>query len=114
MKNSFGNYVVQKALKLCTGFLKVKLTNNIKKNIEKINDKKLVSKWKSILTTSTTNVLSFNNNQGFGTQSHSSGYDTNSPNNSFNTYNSYNSFGSYVGTNNISPTMSPVNFTNQI
>ena len=34
MKNSFGNYVVQKALKLCNGFLKVKLTNNIKKNID--------------------------------------------------------------------------------
>jgi hypothetical protein len=119
MKNSFGNYVLQKALKLCNGFLKVKLTNNIKKNIEKISDTKLVNKWKSIITNCSANVLTFNNNQqAFGSPK-SSGYETNSPNNSFNSQNSHNSynnsFNSY-GSHNMSPVLSNINlnFSNQI
>lgn len=48
MKSSYGNYVMQKALKVSTGENKAKLTESIINNIEKLNDKKLVFKWKQI------------------------------------------------------------------
>lgn len=51
MKNNYGNYVVQKALKLSTGNLKSKLMTIILRNIEKIGDKKLMMKWRSIVNT---------------------------------------------------------------
>lgn len=54
MKNPFGNYVVQKALKLSSGYYKGKLTGIIKKHIEKLNDRKLINKWKEILGNVTT------------------------------------------------------------
>ena len=50
MKNPFGNYVVQKALKLSSGLYKNKLIGFIKKSIEKFQDKKLVVKWNNILS----------------------------------------------------------------
>jgi hypothetical protein len=50
MKNPYGNYVIQKALKLASGFYKGKLINYIKKSIEKFSDKKLVVKWNNILS----------------------------------------------------------------
>jgi hypothetical protein len=87
MKNSFGNYVVQKALKLATGFMKVKLTNNIKKNMEKLTDKKLVNKWKSILLNCSNpnlTLLSRNNfNDSFGSNNLNSSYGSTGSNNSF-------------------------------
>ena len=49
MKNNFGNYVIQKALKLCNGEDKKKFVQFIGKNIYKLNDKKLITKWKRIL-----------------------------------------------------------------
>jgi hypothetical protein len=49
MKNNYGNYVVQKALKLSTGLHKSKLVNSVLKNLEKIGDRKLILKWKSIV-----------------------------------------------------------------
>lgn len=49
MKNNYGNYVVQKALKISTGSHKNKLIISILKNIEKIGDKKLIGKWKNIV-----------------------------------------------------------------
>jgi hypothetical protein len=49
MKNNYGNYVVQKALKLCSGQLKAKMISIIVKSIEQIGDKKLIMKWKSIV-----------------------------------------------------------------
>lgn len=49
MKNNYGNYVVQKALKISSGTPKQKLIISILKNIEKIGDKKLIAKWKSIV-----------------------------------------------------------------
>ena len=49
MKNSFGNYVIQKALKISISEDKKKLIEEVSKNIYKINDKKLILKWKSIL-----------------------------------------------------------------
>lgn len=50
MKNNYGNFVVQKALKLAKGLMKMKLLNCIIKNIDKIGDKKIMAKWESIVS----------------------------------------------------------------
>jgi hypothetical protein len=49
MKNSFGNYVVQKALTFCTGEVKQALIDSIKLSIPDIQDKKIKTKWEQIL-----------------------------------------------------------------
>ena len=49
MKNNFGNYVIQKALKLCSGNDRKKLVIEVSKNIYKLNDKKLIIKWKNLI-----------------------------------------------------------------
>ena len=49
MKNNYGNYVIQKALKISINEYKEKLVNEVEKNIFKLNDKKLILKWKSII-----------------------------------------------------------------
>jgi len=49
MVNSYGNYVVQKALKLSSKNDKISLISNIYKNIQKIKDKRLYLKWKLIV-----------------------------------------------------------------
>lgn len=51
IKNSFGNYVIQKALKVADGEIKQKLLLEVRNNIEYLNDKKIIKKWKSILNT---------------------------------------------------------------
>ena len=50
MRSNYGNYVVQKALKLAKGQNKQKLVFNAAKDINKLNDSKLIIKWKSILS----------------------------------------------------------------
>lgn len=49
IKNIYGNYVIQKALKISKGEDKVKLIESAKRNVGKIGDKKLILKWKGIL-----------------------------------------------------------------
>jgi len=49
MKNNFGNYVVQKALNLAKGDMKVELATKIQENIGYLADKKLKTKWSQIL-----------------------------------------------------------------
>ena len=49
MKSGYGNYVVQKALKISKGNNRVYLVDNVNKNINKLCDKKLIAKWKSIV-----------------------------------------------------------------
>lgn len=49
MKNHFGNYVVQKALKISEGVEKATLVEHILKDINKLNNKKLISRWKLIV-----------------------------------------------------------------
>ena len=49
MKNNYGNYVIQKALKISLNDDKKKLIEEVNKNIFKINDKKLILKWKRII-----------------------------------------------------------------
>ena len=49
MKSNYGNYVIQKAIKLAKGEYKQKLIYNASKDINKLVDQKLIKKWKSIL-----------------------------------------------------------------
>jgi len=49
MKNSFGNYVVQKALNISEGDMKVEVGMAIQENIAHLTDKKLKNKWTQIL-----------------------------------------------------------------
>ena len=51
MKSNYGNYVIQKAIKLAKGGYKNKFVFTAAKEINKLNDNKLIQKWKSILTT---------------------------------------------------------------
>ena len=52
MRNNFGNYVVQKAVKLSSGKSQERLIREILKNINKLEDKKIISKWKMIIYSS--------------------------------------------------------------
>ncbi len=57
MKNNYGNYVIQKALKITKGEIKKKLVDTILKNIEKLGEKKIIDKWKLILMQSDTEEI---------------------------------------------------------
>ena len=50
MKSNYGNYVVQKVIKLSNGENKKDFVFNAAKEIDKLNDNKLIQKWKSILS----------------------------------------------------------------
>ena len=50
MKSNYGNYVIQKAIKLAKGEYKKKLVFNAAKDINKLKEPKLIKKWKSILS----------------------------------------------------------------
>ena len=50
IKNSFGNYVIQTALKHSKGKFKIILINSIENNINFLNDKKIIHKWKNIIS----------------------------------------------------------------
>jgi hypothetical protein len=50
IKNKFGNYVIQKAVRLSNGLLRERIIGEISKNINKLEDKKLISKWKAIIS----------------------------------------------------------------
>jgi len=83
MKSSYGNYVMQKALKVSSGDNKSKLAEAILSNLDKLNDKKLIFKWKQISSEATGKSLSFPCQENFGNYSHNI-----SPNTSFNSANS--------------------------
>jgi len=57
--NNYGNYVVQKALKLSSKKDKIDLIKNITKNIDKIKDKKLNQKWKTIIESNLEGTFDF-------------------------------------------------------
>jgi len=60
IKNSYGNYVIQTALKYAKGELKLNLINSIEKNLNVLEDKKkLLNKWKNIINS---NLIELNNN----------------------------------------------------
>jgi hypothetical protein len=49
IKSNYGNYVIQKALKVASVNHKFSLINNILQNLDKLGDKKLMIKWKHIV-----------------------------------------------------------------
>jgi hypothetical protein len=49
MRNNYGNYVVQSALKLSKNNSKSILVDNMYQNMDKMNDMKLIHKWKGII-----------------------------------------------------------------
>jgi hypothetical protein len=55
MQNNYGNYVIQTALKVTTGTEREEIIIGLEKNLEKITNKKIISKWKHILVNSHTN-----------------------------------------------------------
>ena len=50
MLNNYGNYVIQKAIKLSSGKSQDRLINDIVKNLYIIEDKKIINKWKMIIS----------------------------------------------------------------
>ena len=54
IKNKYGNYVIQKAVKLSSGIIKERIIGEICKNINKLEDKKILNKWKTIISSNTT------------------------------------------------------------
>lgn len=95
MKSSYGNYVMQKALKVSNGDNKTKLTESIINNIDKLNDKKLIFKWKQIASEASGKILNYPCVENFGYYSQNV-----SPNTSFNSINSNRSNNSNNSTNN--------------
>jgi hypothetical protein len=74
MKNEYGNFVIQKALKLSQNLNRKRLVKLIQKNVEKIGDKKLILKWKNIVNSycstnhqirQVSTVIGVNNNSNF-------------------------------------------------
>ena len=51
MINNYGNYVVQKAIKLSSGESRKRLIQDIIKNLSKLEDKKIINKWRTIIST---------------------------------------------------------------
>ena len=51
MKNNFGNYVIQKALKISINENKKKLVEHVSKNVDRLGEKKIIEKWRNILGT---------------------------------------------------------------
>ena len=50
IRNNFGNYVIQKAVKLSSGNMRKKLITKIIKNLNKLGDEKIINKWKYIIS----------------------------------------------------------------
>ena len=50
IKNNYGNYVIQKAVKLSSGKSQEKLIEEIAKNLHKLEDKKIINKWRMIIS----------------------------------------------------------------
>lgn len=61
MKSSFGNYVIQKALKIATNENKAILVETIIIHVEKLGERKLINKWKNIVKDSVNNNNNNNN-----------------------------------------------------
>ena len=62
IKNAFGNYVIQTALKSSKGKAKMILINSIENNLGILGDKKLINKWKNIITLNIQNNVNNSNN----------------------------------------------------
>lgn len=58
MKHPFGNFVIQKALKLARNDIKKKLEEHVSKNIDRLGEKKIIDRWREILYNSENNLES--------------------------------------------------------
>ena len=99
IKNSYGNFVLQKSFKLSNGRSRIKLINSIKKNIEKLNDQKLINKWKTLILSSS--YLSLDNSSSFFSQTHLSSSPISERKNNMNNNIKNNSFNLDSNTQNI-------------
>jgi len=110
IKNSYGNYVIQKALKLASGYQKGKLTGIIKKHLEKLHDKKLISKWKNILSNICGNTLTLaqpnriKKNTNYSNMSNDSNMSSGSLNNSVDSASGHSNYSNRSGGSNHSYT----------
>ena len=50
IKNKYGIYVIQKAVKLSSGIFREKIIGKISKIINKLEDKRIINKWKAIIS----------------------------------------------------------------
>jgi hypothetical protein len=50
MKNNYGNYVIQAALKVVSMVNKKIIIQLIEKNLSQLTDKKMINKWKNIIS----------------------------------------------------------------
>ena len=57
IRNNYGNYVIQKAVKLSLGKIQEKLIKEIIKNLDKLEDKKIINKWKMIISNTNFNKI---------------------------------------------------------
>jgi hypothetical protein len=62
IKNAFGNYVIQTALKSSKGKAKMILINSIENNLGILGEKKLINKWKNIISLNIENNVNNTNN----------------------------------------------------
>ena len=99
IKNGYGNFVLQKSFKLSNGRSRIKLINSIKKNIEKLNDQKLINKWKTLILSSS--YLSLENSSTFFSQTHLSSSPISERKNNMNNNIKNNSFNLDSNTQNI-------------
>ena len=60
MKSNYGNFVMQKALKLASNLTRNKLIELMSNEIDKLGDFKLISKWKEIIYSLTDKIDSKN------------------------------------------------------
>ena len=62
IKNSYGNYVIQTALKCAKNGMKISLINSIESNLNILGEKKLINKWKSIIASNIIECVNNGNN----------------------------------------------------
>lgn len=55
MKNNYGNYVVQKALRIAKNENKKILVEYVSRNVDRLGEKKIIEKWRNILLQSESN-----------------------------------------------------------
>jgi hypothetical protein len=62
MKSIYGNYVIQKALKISSGDYKKMLLEAVSKSIDRLGEKKIIEKWKNIVRNALNKNETFNDN----------------------------------------------------
>jgi len=63
IKNNYGNFVVQKALKVANPVNRRLLSTLISKNLHKLTDKKLEEKWRTLINSNNNDCLKYSNDK---------------------------------------------------